>query len=71
MKKLTFKTNINCGGCLANVKPHLNKAVGENQWEVDLSSENRLLTIHNESISAKEVKAAVEEAGYKAESQEL
>jgi len=27
-KQFQFKTNINCGGCIASVKPYLDKAEG-------------------------------------------
>ncbi|MFC5410543.1 heavy-metal-associated domain-containing protein [Larkinella bovis] len=65
MEKLTFKTNIKCGGCIATVTPFLNKAVGENNWQVDTQNPDKLLTV--EGATADLVKEAVQEAGYKAE----
>lgn len=66
MEALKFKTNIKCTGCLANVTPSLNKAVGENNWEVDLLDPNKTLTVASD-VSENEVIAAVKEAGYEAE----
>lgn len=31
-KEFQFKTNINCGGCVASVKPHLDSAEGVCEW---------------------------------------
>ncbi|SKB32247.1 heavy-metal-associated domain-containing protein [Daejeonella lutea] len=66
MNTLKFKTNIKCTGCLATVTPHLNKAAGENNWQVDLDNPQRILTVGTEG-SEKEIIAAVKEAGFEAE----
>lgn len=67
METFKFKTNIKCGGCTAAVTPFLNKTVGEENWEVDLQSPEKTLTINGGNASAEEVKKTVEAAGYKAE----
>ena len=55
-------------GCVATVTPYLNEAVGENNWQVDLQSPEKLLTVN---IDDKEKEATVikklQEAGYKGE----
>lgn len=63
---MKFKTNLNCGSCEAAVKPHLDKADNIKNWEVDLSHDDRILTVEGEA-SAEEVQATVEKAGFKAE----
>jgi copper chaperone len=60
-----FKTNIKCGGCIAAVKPHLDNAEGIQNWEVDLQSPDRVLTVNTEK-SASEVASLIKEAGYDA-----
>jgi copper chaperone len=60
-----FKTNIKCGGCIAAVKPHLDQAEGIENWEVDLQSADRILTVKTDK-SPKEVEAIINEAGYEA-----
>ncbi|RYC66845.1 MULTISPECIES: heavy-metal-associated domain-containing protein [Spirosoma] len=61
-----FKTNIKCANCVAAVTPFLNEAVGENAWQVDLQSPNRVLTVDTATSDAA-VTQAIEKAGYKAE----
>jgi copper chaperone len=67
-KTYQFKTNIHCGGCVANVTPELNKTEGIKHWEVDTASAGKILTVKAESISESDVIKAVQKAGYKAES---
>lgn len=68
MKKvLKFKTNIKCMGCVARVTPALDEAVGKGNWEVDLQSADRQLTVTTEDADAETVEAAVVEAGFRAE----
>lgn len=61
-----FKTNIKCGACIATVTPFLDEAVGEGNWQVDLKSPDRTLTVDTHDAAG--VKQAIEKAGYKAES---
>ena len=66
MSELKFKTNINCGGCIANVTDVLNKIAGQGNWNVDITDPSKLLTIATEPLSAEEVTKALQEVGYKA-----
>ncbi|KAA9325154.1 heavy-metal-associated domain-containing protein [Adhaeribacter soli] len=68
MKELKFKTNINCGGCVANVTPFLNKAEGISEWSVDTTNAQKVLTVTTEKLNEATVIELVKEAGYKAES---
>lgn len=67
-KNLKFKTNINCGGCVATVKPYLDAASGVNEWEVDTGNKDKILTVKADSVTADEVMAVVKKAGFKIES---
>ena len=67
METVQFKTNIKCSGCIASVTPALNELVGQDNWEVDLQSPDKILTITTEQPDKQEIKQAVEKAGYKAE----
>ncbi|MGV3686206.1 MAG: heavy-metal-associated domain-containing protein [Daejeonella sp.] len=62
-----FKTNINCGGCIANVKPHLDNADGIDKWEVDIADKEKILTVKSDGISEQEIIETVQKAGYKIE----
>lgn len=66
---LTFKTSINCGGCVAAVTPILNQLQGVKQWSVDTNHASKLLTIETEADNnmAPTVTEALAKAGYKAE----
>jgi copper chaperone CopZ len=67
MKKAVYKTNINCGMCLSTVTPFLNKSEKINEWSVDLTSKDRLLTVKGENLDNNEVIELVQQAGFKAE----
>ena len=67
MNTLKFKTNINCNGCLSRVKPVLDAEHQINTWNVDLQSEDRILTVEVEDMSAEDVKQTVGKVGFNAE----
>ena len=67
MKNLIFKTNINCGGCVAKVTPFLNEEFQAGNWEVDFLNPAKILQVKGDGILATEVEAVVMEAGFKAE----
>ena len=64
---LKFKTNINCGGCVEKVTPHLNEVEGICHWEVDTTDAHKILTVHSEGISEEQVIQTVQNAGFKIE----
>jgi len=66
-KEFQFKTNINCGGCVASVKPHLDKSVGSDLWQVDTANKDKILTVTSETVTENEVIEAVKKAGFKIE----
>ncbi|MBN8785282.1 MAG: heavy-metal-associated domain-containing protein [Terrimonas ferruginea] len=63
-KEFQFKTNINCGGCIASVKPHLDNAEGICHWEVDTANKDKVLTVKSEGITEQEVISTVQKAGF-------
>ena len=67
METLKFKTNINCGGCIATVTPYLNAMKDIDKWEVDIANPNKILSVQTDNLSAEEIIKTVEKAGYKAE----
>lgn len=62
-----FKTNINCGGCIASVKPHLDGVDSICTWSVDTTTADKVLTVDAEGMSAEQVADVVKKAGFKAE----
>ena len=68
METLKFKTTIKCSGCLAKMTPVLNEAVGEDNWEVDINTPEKVLTIASDTrINPADIVKVIEGAGYKAE----
>lgn len=68
MKTLKFKTNINCGGCVAKVTPVLNEMEGITKWEVDTANPQKTLTIETDSLKEDDLIAKLSTVGFKAES---
>lgn len=66
-KTLKFKTNINCGGCVAKVTPFLNNTQGISHWNVETENKDKILSVHSEGITEEEVIQKVQEAGFKIE----
>lgn len=67
-KTNTFHPNGNkCGGCIATVTPFLNESVGAGNWQVDTQNQDKVLTVTATGATAETVKAAVVQAGFKAE----
>lgn len=67
MKELKFKSNINCTGCLSKVRPVLDNEEKIETWEVDLQSDDRVLTVKTNDMEVKEVQEKLAEVGFEAE----
>ena len=65
--KFQFKTNINCGGCIATVKPFLDQAAGADRWAVDTTNRDKVLTVESGEITEDQVVAVVQKAGFRIE----
>ncbi len=65
--KYQFKTNINCGGCIASITPKLNANTDIKNWEVDTTNPQKVLTVETDTLSDEAVREIVNKAGYKAE----
>lgn len=63
MKEIKFKTNINCGRCIASIAPHLNQIKGIS-WKVDTENPDKILTVDSEKASEQEIIEAVKKAGF-------
>lgn len=67
MEALQFKTNINCGGCVAKVTPFLNQLGEIENWKVDINNPNKILTVMGEELSCELVEDSVKQAGFEIE----
>ncbi|MBQ4279848.1 MAG: heavy metal transport/detoxification protein [Rikenellaceae bacterium] len=66
MKTSRFKTNAKCGGCVARIKPFLDRILKEDEWSFDLASPDKVLNVTSEKPDEL-IMDAVREAGYKIE----
>lgn len=67
MKKQQFKTTIKCTGCLAKVTPFLNEKLLPEEWKVDIFTPSKILTVETDKVTAEEIEAKVQEAGFQIE----
>jgi len=67
MKTLKFKTNVNCGGCIATVTPYLNNLSGIDKWSVDTTTPEKILTVDTADLKADAIIETLKIAGYKGE----
>ena len=68
METIKFKTTIKCSGCVATVTSVLDEKVGKGNWQVDIQSPEKFLTITpKEPINEAQLVKAIESAGYKLE----
>ena len=66
MKTSKFKTNAKCDDCVARIADKLNEIVPREQWNIDLSTTDRVLTV-TADVPDEKIIAVVVAAGYKAE----
>ncbi|MBS1509169.1 MAG: heavy-metal-associated domain-containing protein [Bacteroidetes bacterium] len=67
METTSFKTNINCMGCVAKVTAALDQAVGKDNWKVDIQNPAKILTTTNSGVKSQDIISAVEKVGFKIE----
>ncbi|WP_121967323.1 heavy-metal-associated domain-containing protein [Myroides sp. N17-2] len=66
-KNLQFKTNLNCSSCVSKVTADLDSAQGINNWNVDTTNSDKILTVASEGITEQEVIEIIQKKGFKAE----
>jgi copper chaperone len=64
---MEFKSNINCGSCIASVKKTMDTLVGEGKWEVDTANPDKILTVATKEVTADEVIQKLKRVGFTAE----
>ncbi|AEI46613.1 heavy-metal-associated domain-containing protein [Runella slithyformis] len=66
METLQFKTNINCGSCVAKVTPFLNQLENVDTWKVDTNNPEKILTVSGEDLTSELIETTVQKAGFEA-----
>lgn len=64
--KFLFKTNLKCSGCVDKLSNHLNKNKDIIQWNADLDTDDKIVTIETEKVEPDKLKKLIEEAGFNA-----
>ena len=65
MTELTYSVpGVHCGHCERAVKDEISKVGGVESVDVDLAT--KLVTVTGEALDDRELRAAIEEAGYEA-----
>ena len=67
MNTYLFKTSINCGGCLARVKPSLDNEKRIVSWEVDLDDPDRKLKVVTGECKPSDIIDIVDNLGFEIE----
>ncbi|MEZ4805478.1 MAG: heavy-metal-associated domain-containing protein [Bacteroidia bacterium] len=62
-----YRTNINCGNCVAKIKTVLDCLPGICYWQVDLTNPKKILTIESIGLSQEEIIETVQKVGYQIE----
>ena len=66
MEERKFKTSAKCMGCVNAIAAKLNNVVSQENWSIDLTSHDRVLTVKSDA-SDEDIVKAVTEAGFKIE----
>lgn len=60
-----YRTNLNCGSCVATVTPYLNGERSIRRWSVDTNDPIKTLTVEGDCVSRHTVERLVSEAGFR------
>lgn len=60
-----FRTNLNCGRCVAKVKPQFDEDESITRWSVDRNHPDKVLTIEGENITPENIQRHLTVAGFR------
>ncbi len=66
-KEIQFRTNVNCGGCVASLRLHLDNAEGIRKWNVGTANKGKVLSVESERITEEQVLDIVKKASFNVE----
>lgn len=61
-----YKTTAKCQGCIAKIAPFLNEIMTQDQWSIDLSTPDKILTVTSDCPD-NVILEALQKAGFKGE----
>lgn len=65
MSERKYRTNLNCGSCVAKVTPHLDGESRIRRWSVDTQTPDKVLTVEGDGVGADAVGQLVAAAGFR------
>src|SRR4051812_34346745 len=66
METLKFKTDIHCDSCIQKITPYLDKEESISDWNVDMESSDKVLSITGSSVDSAQIQKLMKQAGYEA-----
>jgi copper chaperone CopZ len=67
MKKMEFKTDLKCNGCIERITSQMNSLDGIITWDVDLTKPEKILKIESMRDNEPEIISILREKGYTCE----
>ena len=67
MKTMSFKTNAKCMGCLTKIEETLQGKINREEWDLDLSDPERILTVTSDKLAVGEIIELISKIGFKIE----
>ncbi len=62
---MIFRTNLNCGNCVAKVRPHLEQLQGLRDWKVMTEAPEKWLWVDVDNVTPRQIADKVAAAGFK------
>ena len=66
MNTYRFKTTLKCAGCVAKLTPCMDELLPHGDWQVDLNSPDKVVTVTT-GLPAGKIVEVIESAGFKAQ----
>ncbi len=67
MTEIKFKTNVNCNHCISKITPVLNGDTSITEWNVDLTNDDKVLTVKGDNVNGNVIIESLSKVGYIAE----
>lgn len=66
MEERRYRTSAKCNGCVSAIAGKLDEIMGREDWNIDLTSPDRVLTVKSD-VAEEEIVSRVKDLGFKIE----
>lgn len=66
MEERRYRTSAKCNGCVSAIAGKLDEIMGREDWNIDLTSPDRVLTVKSD-VAEEEIVSRVKSLGFKIE----